>query len=242
MPGNPFHLYGTWGCRVPEDEFLKKHIPLTIVRNAFRSALKVLNSFNKEIWNKIYQFGNLPLGNLPPSSRKALEILRKHEVDWNDVGKKDSPIPDQIYNGEALLSSEYFAKWSSEKNIQIHVNSSTYEKLKDAGGILWSPEQMKILEREIFRKQGESRGGIFERVCSRVQFDRVVEFCGFLLPKKYREEALGDIYETRHDMELKAWPKVSIFCVTFCEIVWLLVSGFRIRLSDFLDSEKERNK
>jgi hypothetical protein len=69
-----------------------------------------------------------------------------------------------------------------------------------------------------------------------------IEFFGYLLPKQFREEALGDIYEARNEMRQKELSKASIFWNTFGKIVWLLISSLRIRLSNLIASEKEQNR
>jgi len=71
---------------------------------------------------------------------------------------------------------------------------------------------------------------------------KILDFTSFVLPKKIREEFIGDIKETRQEMERKGYSKWSvntISCLKVCSVIW---GALRMRLSDLLESEKENNK
>ena len=72
--------------------------------------------------------------------------------------------------------------------------------------------------------------------------EKIITFCGYLFPKKFREGAKGDIFETRNEMRENGCSKTAIFWVTFIKITSLILSSLRVRWGDWFDPEKERNK
>jgi len=73
-------------------------------------------------------------------------------------------------------------------------------------------------------------------------FEKFLDLVSFLLHKKFREEFIGDLKETRLEMQKRGHSKWSINTISFfkvCSVIW---SALRIRLSDLFESEKENNK
>ncbi len=71
--------------------------------------------------------------------------------------------------------------------------------------------------------------------------EKILGFTSFILPKKIREEFIGDIRETRKEMLKKGFSKLAINAITFfriCSVIW---SAFGMRLSDLFESEKENS-
>jgi|SaaInlStandDraft_7_1057024.scaffolds.fasta_scaffold117018_2 hypothetical protein len=67
-------------------------------------------------------------------------------------------------------------------------------------------------------------------------------FFGYFFPKKFREEAKGDILETRHEILENGCSKAAILCVTVFKIFSLILGSLRICLSDLVKTENEVNK
>ncbi len=76
----------------------------------------------------------------------------------------------------------------------------------------------------------------------KISAEKIITFCGYFFPKKFREEAKGDIFETRHEMIENDCSKIAIFCVTAFKIFSLILGSLRIRLSDLVKTENEMNK
>ena len=73
-------------------------------------------------------------------------------------------------------------------------------------------------------------------------FEKTIRFCGYFLPKKIREEAKGDITETRQEMLESGCSKLTVNLISSFKIVCLILSSLRIRWSDWVVSEQEGNK
>ena len=76
----------------------------------------------------------------------------------------------------------------------------------------------------------------------KLSFEKIIRFAGYLFPKKFREEAIGNITETRQEMLESGCSKLTVNLVSSFKIVCLILSSLRIRWSDFVDSEKESNR
>ena len=60
---------GTGGCRVPEDQFLKKHNHLTIVCDALKNALRVMGNIDLKALHKLHLAAIITLESLERTSR-----------------------------------------------------------------------------------------------------------------------------------------------------------------------------
>jgi hypothetical protein len=80
------------------------------------------------------------------------------------------------------------------------------------------------------------------KLLSSLSFKETIRFCGYFFPKKFREEAKGDITETRQEMLGSGCSKLIVNLVSSFKIICFILSSLRIRWSDFVDSEKERNR
>jgi len=76
----------------------------------------------------------------------------------------------------------------------------------------------------------------------KISATKIITFCGYLFPKKFREEVKGDIYETRHEMFENGSSKIAVNFVTIFKIFSLILGSLRIRLSDLVKTENEMNK
>lgn len=83
---------------------------------------------------------------------------------------------------------------------------------------------------------------ISEGAKEKISVAKIIMFCGYLFPKKFREEAKGDIFETRHEMKGNGCSKVAVNFVTAFKIFSLILGSLRIRLSDLVKTENEVNK
>jgi hypothetical protein len=80
------------------------------------------------------------------------------------------------------------------------------------------------------------------KTANKLSATKIITFCGYFFPKKFREEAKGDILETRYEMLKNGCSKTAIFIVTAFKIISLILGSLRIRLSDLVKPENEMNK
>lgn len=76
----------------------------------------------------------------------------------------------------------------------------------------------------------------------KLNFEKTIRFCSYLFPRECREIAIGDITETRQEMISDGCSKIIVNLFSSFKIVCFILSTLRIRWSDFVDSEKERNR
>ena len=68
---------GTGGCRVPEDQFFKKHNHLTIVCYALKNALRVMGNIDLKALHKLHLAAISTLESLERTSRLG-SIHKRH--------------------------------------------------------------------------------------------------------------------------------------------------------------------
>jgi len=69
-----------------------------------------------------------------------------------------------------------------------------------------------------------------------------LKFFTYIVPKKYRDEFLGDFLEQRLKMKEERQPNWFINLVSIGQIFFVVVAMLKIRLWDWIDPEKEKNK
>ncbi len=69
-----------------------------------------------------------------------------------------------------------------------------------------------------------------------------LKFLTYMIPKKFREEFLGDFLEQRIKMQEEKQPNWYINLVSCGQIFFMVVAMLKVRLWDWVDPEKEKNK
>lgn len=69
-----------------------------------------------------------------------------------------------------------------------------------------------------------------------------LRFLIYIIPKNFREELLGDLLEQRSKMKEGKQPNWFINLVSLVQIFFVVVAMLKIRLSDWINPEKEKNK
>ena len=181
-------------------------------------------------------------------------LVEFHSIDTDNEWKDDSKIwvkLDRLAGLKTQLLCDHFQMDFIQFQI---VFKKALHLHKELTGYL---DALKIFSPELFQKRKEiflvnvrpatnilgiSTPKEMISINNRVFSEKIITFCSYLFPKKFREEAKGDIFETRHEMFENGSSKIAVNFVTVFKIVSLILGSLRIRLSDLVKTENEINK
>lgn len=76
-------------------------------------------------------------------------------------------------------------------------------------------------------------GRISQAVLSIGSFEKTLLMFRFILPKRYREEVIGDILESAHEMKAEKLPRMIRFFILLFKLTVTLLAVYRTKLQDF---------